>query len=138
MSDTWEDRALKAEAALDAVLALGIETFHINAPGEPNIVCEGGTRFAHERDVAALLKIVREARNLTAPLISEVAQSPRWEVQTSSMCSGWENCWHEGDELQTYATKTEAQADLDNYLAELAEDGDEADPAEYRVVEVKP
>jgi cell division protein FtsB len=39
----------------------GIDTFHVNPVGGPNICVEGSDRFAHERDVDRLLSIARAA-----------------------------------------------------------------------------
>jgi len=49
------------KAALEEIGNSGIETFHINEPGGPNIIVEGSTRFAHERDVARLIRLARAA-----------------------------------------------------------------------------
>jgi hypothetical protein len=42
-------------------IAAGLDTFAINPSGLPNIVVEGGSRFAHERDVLPMIYAAREA-----------------------------------------------------------------------------
>lgn len=56
--------------AAQTVATLGpipiIETFAISPVGEDDIVVEGGSRFAHERDVAKVLEWARSAEKLLA------------------------------------------------------------------------
>ena len=70
-----------------------------------------------------------------------------YEVQTN-MNGTWENCWTEGNTAEdikpwVFDTKEDAQAELDEFLADVfraVEVGDMAeayDLADYRIVEVK-
>jgi hypothetical protein len=50
-----------------------------------------------------------------------------FEIQTLTLCDGWTNTWtihHEdgSSEPERFATKAEAQAALDEFLAEIAEE----------------
>ena len=50
-----------------------------------------------------------------------------FEIQTFTLCDGWTNTWtvHHPDgtsEPERFATKAEAQAALDEFLAEIAEE----------------
>lgn len=65
----------------------------------------------------------------------------RYEVQTWTAVSGWENCWHENDQPLTFETEAEAQEALDEFFydlgnapAEMAAGYDEAD---YRIAVVE-
>ena len=66
----------------------------------------------------------------------------KWEVQTNTMCDGWVNTWHDGEELLTFGSEAEAQADLDEFLHEMAEAAsrgdveDEYSREDYRIVRV--
>jgi hypothetical protein len=40
----------------------------------------------------------------------------RFVVLTDTVCQGWVNCWSEDDKPQTFATREEAQAELDEYI----------------------
>ena len=67
-----------------------------------------------------------------------------YEVQTR-MVNSWENVWTDGDGdvLVTFETYEAAQAELTDYLADLAhfvKTGDLTDysPEDYRIVEVAP
>jgi len=71
-----------------------------------------------------------------------------YEVQTFTLCQGWVNCWSvEIDGIsqpETFETEAEAQAAIDEFLAEIQaeiECGDRAedegyDRDDYRVVRV--
>lgn len=50
-----------------------IETFAINPVGEGNIVVEGGDRFAHERDLAKVMKWTHAAASLITQQAAEIA-----------------------------------------------------------------
>lgn len=65
-----------------------------------------------------------------------------FEVQML-MLGGWENCWHDGDDKpQVFSTREEAEAAIDEHLADAAqavEEGflDEVDERDsFRVVPV--
>jgi len=65
-----------------------------------------------------------------------------YEVQTR-MYNSWENVWTDSldDTIVTFATREEAQADLNDFLRELAyavKAGhlDDFNPEDYRIVEV--
>lgn len=45
----------------------------------------------------------------------------KWEVQTYSLCDGWKNTFTVDDQPEVFATREEAQAALDEFLAEVAE-----------------
>ncbi len=77
----------------------------------------------------------------------------RYEVQTFTLCNGWTNTWSvtekTGDDIFTetpeiFATHAEAQAALDEFLAEIQDEiasGQRApdegyDPEEFRIVPV--
>ena len=76
--------ALKAENArlreALKLIAAGVDTFAINPSGLPNIFVEGGSRFAHERDVLPLIYAARDALYLDgekerrAKALSELAE----------------------------------------------------------------
>lgn len=72
----------------------------------------------------------------------------KYEVQHYTLCDGWVNTWLEttddGKEVPcVYATREEAQAELDEYLEDVADQiacGERDkncgyDPSEYRIVE---
>ena len=60
-----EADALRAENArlreALKIVAAGVDTFCINPEGGPDIVVEGGSRFAHEEDVLPLIYAARAA-----------------------------------------------------------------------------
>jgi hypothetical protein len=63
-----------------------------------------------------------------------------YEVQTYTLCGGWVNIWTDSldDTLVTFATREEAQAELDDFLGELAyavKVGhlDDFNPDDYRI-----
>ena len=65
-------------------------------------------------------------------------------VEHNTCCQGWVNTWTTDDDVpETFATREEAQAALDDFLAEVKQafdDGDisgEYEPDEFRIVEVK-
>lgn len=77
----------------------------------------------------------------------------RYEVQTFTLCDGWTNTWSVPEQAgedtfteipETFATRAEAQAALDQFLAEIQEEiasGQRApdegyDPEEFRIVPV--
>jgi hypothetical protein len=73
----------------------------------------------------------------------------RYEVQTWTLCDGWINTWSVSDETgeapETFATREEAQAALDEFLRDIQDEieggqrgADEGyDPADFRVEEVQ-
>ena len=58
---TIRARVAQLEAALRKIANSGIETFAINVIGGDDISVEGSNRFAHERDVAAIMATARAA-----------------------------------------------------------------------------
>lgn len=68
---------------------------------------------------------------------------PKYEVQMYFDFGIWENVWHEGEDLMYFDTIGDAQAELDEYLADQHQAVDDGDmdykyPAEdFRIVEVK-
>jgi hypothetical protein len=68
-----------------------------------------------------------------------------FEVQTYTICDGWVNCWTVDDEPQYYDTREEAEAEIAEFLDDIATEiqlgvrkADEGYSEEdYRVVEVK-
>jgi hypothetical protein len=67
---------------------------------------------------------------------------PRYEVQTYTLCDGWVNTWTVDDEPMTFDTPEAAEAEIDDFLAdvtEAVEDGymaDGHDRADYRIVPI--
>jgi hypothetical protein len=61
-----------------------------------------------------------------------VGRMMRYEVQTR-FGNDWENCWTDDDQPLTFATRTQAQAEINDLLAEMPDY--RAD--DYRIVEVK-
>lgn len=67
----------------------------------------------------------------------------RYEVQMNTVCQGFVNTWTVDDERETFATRGEAQAALDDFLAEVKQAFDDGDISgeyeldEFRIVEVK-
>jgi hypothetical protein len=65
-----------------------------------------------------------------------------YEVQTE-MLGGWENCWTENDKPATFASREEAEAAIEEHIADCinaVQSGDmhdSPDPSSMRVVEVK-
>ena len=73
-----------------------------------------------------------------------------FEVQHYTLCDGWVNCWtvyEEGDQIgkpQTFATEAEAQAEIDEFFADIEEQiaSGEREPDEgydrddFRIVEI--
>ncbi|QDE27977.1 hypothetical protein [Paremcibacter congregatus] len=55
----------------------------------------------------------------------------RYDIRTDTLCEGWINCWHEGDELETFTTITEAQAAIDDYMADLRTNFEEGNREEF-------
>jgi hypothetical protein len=71
----------------------------------------------------------------------------RFEVQTNSLCGGWENCWttidaNNNETPTTFATSEEAETAITDHLAEVKAAVEAGDMAEedsrddYRVVEI--
>jgi hypothetical protein len=62
-----------------------------------------------------------------------------YEVQTYTLCGGWVNIWADDVyTLVTFATREEAQAELDDFLGELAHAVqlghlDDFNPDDYRI-----
>jgi len=48
-----------------------------------------------------------------------MAKAPRFAVETYTLCQGFINCWTIDDQPQTFATREAAQAELDEFLAEI-------------------
>ena len=53
-----------------------------------------------------------------------------YEVQTR-MVNVWENCWADDNGPLTFATKSEAQAEIDELMREMSD----YLPSDYRIVE---
>jgi len=74
--------------------------------------------------------------------------TPRYELQTWTLCDGWVNTWSVSDEAreapETFATREDAQAALDEFLRDIQDEIDagqrEADEgydlADFRIEEV--
>jgi hypothetical protein len=65
----------------------------------------------------------------------------RYEVQTHTWCDGWINTWTDDDVLVTFDTYAAAQAELADFLAELAHAVkaghlDDYNPDDYRIMGV--
>jgi len=66
----------------------------------------------------------------------------RYEVQHFTLCDGWINCWTVDDHPQTFASRSEAQAELNELFDDITQqikDGDRApdegyDRDEFRIV----
>ncbi len=62
-----------------------------------------------------------------------------YEVQTYTLCQGWVNLWTDEDStLVTFATREEAQAELQDFLGELTRAVqlghlDDFNPDDYRI-----
>ena len=108
-------------------------------------------------DPAALARLLREChralcgahipglpsrvRRAVAELEGRPAPSGRrrYEVQTSTICDGWTNCWHdEHDAPLTFATRKAAAAALAEHLADCAEAGMDYSAEDYRIVPCAP
>lgn len=68
----------------------------------------------------------------------------KFEVHQYCLCGGWQNTWRNGDEPQQYETREAAQADITEFLDDIAaqirdgkrdEDGGYS-PDEFMIVEV--
>lgn len=65
----------------------------------------------------------------------------RYEVQIFTVCDGWVNTWTVDEVPETFATRAEAQAALDEFLAEIQDEieaGQRApdegyDPDDFRI-----
>jgi len=74
----------------------------------------------------------------------------KFEVQTLTLCDGWTNCWTVSDQngneqqLETFSREAEAQAAIDEFLADIQADIDAGDrqsdegydPSEFRIVQI--
>jgi len=68
-----------------------------------------------------------------------------YEVQHWTLCDGWINCWSVDDQPQLFATWGQAQAELDEFFADIAAEikaGDRApdegyDRDEFRIVALR-
>lgn len=71
-------------------------------------------------------------------LMSE-STSRVFEVQTLFFNGDWENVWTTDDEPQYFDTREEAQAAIDEFIADTvaSPDIEDYDPEDYRVVEVE-
>jgi len=49
-------------------------------------------------------------------------RSPYYVVLTSTLCTGWVNTWRVDDAPMTFPTYEAARAELDEFLAEIAEE----------------
>jgi hypothetical protein len=59
-------------------------------------------------------------------------------VETFTMLDGWVNCWHDGDDLATFATQAEALKALEDFKGDYYEDSEEEFPLEdYRIRKVE-
>ncbi len=73
-----------------------------------------------------------------------MSTTKRYEVRHYTVCDGWVNTWLINDEPQTFATREEAQAELDSFLSEIQSeiDSGEREPDagysrdEFRIEEV--
>ncbi|MBU2582732.1 MAG: hypothetical protein KJ622_13550 [Alphaproteobacteria bacterium] len=69
----------------------------------------------------------------------------RWEVQHYTLCNGWVNTWFIDDMPETFATRDEAQAELDEFFSDVAHEiacGDRLPdegyvPDDFRIVPVQ-
>lgn len=69
-------------------------------------------------------------------------KSKRYAVETRFACNRWDNCWTVDGKPSTFATRAEAEAELEDYLADVAEavaagnlvEGYDRD--DFRIVEV--
>ena len=72
-----------------------------------------------------------------------MSKKKMYEVQTRFYPDNWENCWYDGVAKVYYDSREAAQAELDEFLADVREavaNGDmeeEYSPDDYRVVEVR-
>lgn len=72
-------------------------------------------------------------------------QTTRYMVEQWTICGGWENNWSEDDQPQTFATEAEAQAEIDEFMDDIAAEiaaGNRAedegyDREEFRIVPVQ-
>lgn len=73
---------------------------------------------------------------------TETARPPSYEVQQYTLCDGWINTWTIDEVPQIFATREEAQSELDEFFADIQDQidcGDRApdngyDPEEFRIV----
>jgi len=71
--------------------------------------------------------ISQQGRCSAAARTGETGAGTAYEVQTYTICDGWVNTWiieyHDGtSEFETFASREDAQAALDEFLAEIAEE----------------
>ena len=74
-----------------------------------------------------------------------IIREVRFEVLHAMVLGEPENIWQEGTEPQTFASKAEAQAEIDEHIKDVEEavargdmtDSDETDPETYIISEVK-
>ena len=65
-----------------------------------------------------------------------------YEVQTQTICQGWINCWTDNENPTTFATREQAQSELDAFLSTVLEavvNGymeDDTNRDDYRIVPV--
>jgi hypothetical protein len=64
-----------------------------------------------------------------------------YQIETYTLCGGWVNIWTDDDVLVTFDTYAAAQAELAEYLAELAHAVkvghlDDYNPDDYRIMAV--
>ena len=79
-----------------------------------------------------------------AEVREEQQAATRFEVQHATLCQGWLNTWQLDDKPMTFATHAEAKAELDDLLADIADEiaaGRRApdagyDDSEFRIVAV--
>ena len=67
----------------------------------------------------------------------------KYEVQEWCLCGGFTNTWSDDQGATTFATKEEAQAELDHFFKEMQEEFDDGnlpdvpDREDFRIVEVQ-
>lgn len=61
---------------------------------------------------------------------------PVYEVQTLTICDGWDNCWTEDDEPMTFPSEEAAQAAIDEFFDDLKTAGmaDDYSRDDYRIM----
>ena len=59
---------------------------------------------------------------------------PLYQVETSTLCDGWVNCWQDAAGLPlVFTSEKQAQQELSEFLSELAEEGIEHSPDDFRI-----
>lgn len=67
----------------------------------------------------------------------------RYEVQMNTLCDGWTNVWSEDDKPMTFGSRKAAQAEIDEFLSDVADAvrrgdmSDSYDPDDFRIVELE-